>query len=79
MVLEGRAAAKGCIDASFTGGKHRFDIVGLLQWATNRHRSVAYVTVRLSGSGSETQDTERAQALRICHVVVEQKAKTFLN
>ena len=30
----------------------RFDIVGLLQWATNRHRSAAYVTVRLSGSGS---------------------------
>ena len=30
----------------------RFDIVGLPQWATNRHGYVAYVTVRLSGSGS---------------------------
>ena len=34
----------------------RFDIVGLLKLATNRHGSIAYVTVRLAGSGSIYED-----------------------
>lgn len=31
----------------------RFDIIGLLNLATNKHRYVAYVTIRLAGSSSQ--------------------------
>lgn len=38
----------------------RFDIVGLRQWATSRHGSVAYVTVRLAGERLWLKNDEHA-------------------